>query len=310
MWQNTPMLRKIGSITSGLIYLLLTMTATAKPDQLVELSLGGGGWIAAIEGEFGASEPPITAKELGIEEEMHEYYWTAIEHNVPILPYIKIAMLNYGHNANTIALREFDLGDTTYPIETVINTNIDLSYLEATLYYPVIDSWMRLDLGLTAREYDSRIIISAILPETPEDGETPVTGETETGETTEAETEAPDTEIDAGTDTDSATDGEEEPTLSIEEFELSGVVPLVFMQAIVDLPISNWYLTATTNFAGFYGNQFIDWEAKVGYRSASTLIRFGIELGYRQTIAELEELDDLSANYNISGPFAGVSIIF
>ncbi|CAH0992809.1 hypothetical protein SIN8267_02946 [Sinobacterium norvegicum] len=66
-------------------------------------------------------------------------YYIALEHPIPIIPNARI------QRTDVTADNKYSVGE------------LDLSHTDATLYYEVLDNWVHLDLGLTARVFDGQI---------------------------------------------------------------------------------------------------------------------------------------------------------
>lgn len=90
--------------------------------------------------------------------------------------------------------------------------------------------------------------------------------------------------------------------------EFSGVIPLAYVGARVDLPITNFWAAAQARGVGYRGDSLIDIDARVGWESALGL---GLEVGYRIMELELDDFDDIdTADLTIKGPFAGITFSF
>ncbi len=279
----------------------------SKANPLFQLKLGGGNWFASIDGELGSSTTPITTSELGVNDDPQEFYYLEIEHDFPVLPYVRLEKLNYGHIATQTVPREFTLDTVTFPETSTIRTDINLDYTEISFYYPVLSSWLSIDLGLSGRQYDGFINLSIFQPVTT-DGDTPDTAGDST-DPADGDTTGDDT-TDVGTGDDASTDGEPTDTATSEQIDLSGTIPLGLLNANLDLPFSNWYLAFSVNHVGFNGNTFTDWETKLGYKSKGTLVKYQIELGYRQLKISADDLDNFTSEITIDGLYANVGLVF
>ena len=84
------------------------------------------------------------------------------------------------------------------------------------------------------------------------------------------------------------------------------VLPLAYVSAGVDLPLTG--LSATTSIAGykFDGDQMLDMYVRVNYEVGV----MGAELGWRHLDMELDDLDDIDADLSFSGPYLGVNVHF
>ncbi len=124
----------------------------AQADTVFGIYAGAGSWQSDYDGKAG--NPAITLKELGVQEHHNNYFYVAIEHPIPLLPNIKLSHTNISSAQTGTITKSFTLGDTTYTANEEVTTDFDLSHKDATLYYEILDNWINLDLGLTARKFD------------------------------------------------------------------------------------------------------------------------------------------------------------
>lgn len=97
--------------------------------------------------------------------------------------------------------------------------------------------------------------------------------------------------------------------LITDSVELYSIIPLAFMRARFDLPFSGWYLEGDTHLVKYEGDGYSDSAVKLGWQTES-ITDFGLNIGYRQMSLKVEEFDGLSADLNISGPFASATFHF
>jgi len=99
-----------------------------------------------------------------------------------------------------------------------------------------------------------------------------------------------------------------------EEKSFDEMVPLFYLNAIVDVPMIPVELFATTKTLSYKGTKISDSEVKASITLPIplALIDFKIDIGYKlQNIAISDKLiDDLNANIDTKGPFIGISAKF
>lgn len=123
--------------------------------------VGANGWQQNYDGEVQSGQSNIDIEdELGLDDETNYNYYFALEHPIPIIPNILIQHTELDISASNMLTRNIDFEGITYPIGTTIKTNSDLTHTDATLYYEVLDNWVSLDLGLTARAFEEGVAIS------------------------------------------------------------------------------------------------------------------------------------------------------
>ncbi len=123
-----------------------------QADTVFGIYAGAGSWQSDYDGQAG--KPALTLKELGVQEHHNNYFYVAIEHPIPLLPNIKLSHTNISSAQTGTITKSFTLGDTTYAANEKVSTDFDLSHKDATLYYEILDNWINLDLGVTARKFD------------------------------------------------------------------------------------------------------------------------------------------------------------
>ncbi len=90
--------------------------------------------------------------------------------------------------------------------------------------------------------------------------------------------------------------------------EFSGVLPMLYGRARMDLPFTGFWLGAEAQGLAYEGNQLIDANAQVGWESK---LGFGAELGWRQYSLELDDYDEIdTAEIDVNGPYIGLNYHF
>ncbi|MET0356786.1 MAG: TIGR04219 family outer membrane beta-barrel protein [Cellvibrio sp.] len=138
------------------ITLLAAVAATAasfaNADTVLGVYAGYGSWDSSFDGKTG--EPSITLKDLGVKDEKNNFFYIALEHPIPLLPNIRLAHTEISNTQTATINKSFTFDGTTYPVNDTIKSEFDLTHTDATLYYEILDNWVNLDLGLTARQFD------------------------------------------------------------------------------------------------------------------------------------------------------------
>ena len=140
----------------------LALSAPAMADTVFGLYAGAGvidfdtkGSLTDLKRSDPTAAESIDFKnDLGISGDNANYYYLAIEHGIPILPNVKIARTDYTEDATSKLTRNISIDGQTIPANSDVRTNLDLSHTDLTLYYEILDNWVNLDLGVTARNFD------------------------------------------------------------------------------------------------------------------------------------------------------------
>ena len=192
-------------------------------------------------------------QQLGYDDETNNSYYVLFEHPVPLLPNILVQRTELDISESNTSTG-FTFEGINFPNGVTISSASDLSHTDATLYYEILDNWVSLDIGLTARMFEEGVEISSI------------------GQTAE---------------------------LDIDE-----TIPMLYVAAEFELPLTGLYISADANGIGYSGDSFIDYRISVGYESSLGL---GAELGFRSFDIDFEDDDDDEvADLTIDGAYLGV----
>jgi len=99
-------------------------------------------------------------QDLGFTDESHNIVWASLEHPVPFLPNFKLVSSDLDVQASSILTRDITFGGETYTADESVDTQVDMSNTEYTLYYELLDNWINLDAGLTFRQYDGVVTLN------------------------------------------------------------------------------------------------------------------------------------------------------
>jgi len=138
-----------------LVLALSLLTPLAHADRVLGLHAGVGSWLSDYDGKAG--DPSITLSELGVKEHYNNYFYVAIEHPIPFLPNIRLTQTKIKSSQTGTVTKTFSIGDTTYAANESVKSDFDLSHRDATFYYQLLDNWINLDLGVTARQFDGYV---------------------------------------------------------------------------------------------------------------------------------------------------------
>ena len=93
--------------------------------------------------------------DLNMDSDSNANFTAYFEHPVPLLPNVRVNYTSIPESGSgKIGPEGFD--DI---INADVNSDLDLDQLDATFYYEVLDNWVNLDLGLTARKFDGELVV-------------------------------------------------------------------------------------------------------------------------------------------------------
>ena len=142
-------------IAAGIATLL---TASVQADTLLGLYIGGHMWANQADGSFGEGQGIDNQAQFDFDDESQGSFFVALEHPIPLIPNIKIASTTLDTSGNTTISSSFTFEGETYNANSILDTTFDLSYVDYTFYYELLDNdLLTFDVGITARDLDSQI---------------------------------------------------------------------------------------------------------------------------------------------------------
>lgn len=96
--------------------------------------------------------------QVDVDDEADFQVYFSLEHPIPVLPNVLIQHTESSTQGNgTIGLTVFD----GVVFEGAVSGELELTHTDFTAYYEVLDNWVQLDVGLTARKFDASVILLA-----------------------------------------------------------------------------------------------------------------------------------------------------
>ncbi|WP_237065822.1 TIGR04219 family outer membrane beta-barrel protein [Microbulbifer guangxiensis] len=136
-------------------------SGTASADTILGFDASAGVWMPSYTGGIGNDGFDI--EEFAPAEDNITFIQAALEHPIPLIPNILVAHSSI-ETDGMAQLDEFvTFGDETFLIGSEVNADLNLSHTDATLYYELLDNWVNLDIGLTARQYAGELNVSSAL---------------------------------------------------------------------------------------------------------------------------------------------------
>ena len=93
--------------------------------------------------------------------------------------------------------------------------------------------------------------------------------------------------------------------------DVSGIIPMAYVSAIVGLPFTGLNVFAEANFLSFDSQSVYDAQVGVSYSILDNLaVDFDVTLGYRTVKMELNDIDNFYSDLTYDGFFAGAVVHF
>ena len=135
--------------------------------DVVGFTIGGYSWQQQFGGTVRSGSSDIELEnQLGIDDDRGLVWYAALEHPIPLLPNVRLQQteMTIDQQAQLSDTVEFD--GVVYPVSTTLDTDVDFSHTDATLYYELLDTVVSLDLGLTLRNFEGDVELSDVNSDT------------------------------------------------------------------------------------------------------------------------------------------------
>jgi outer membrane protein len=233
--------------------ILAASASVATQADIVGATAGAYIWKQSWDGDVKAGSDSIDMNDdLGYDDETGKSFYVALEHPVPLLPNIRLQSTDLDISERRKSTQEYKFDGKTYKVDKDVESTTDLSHVDGTFYYEILDNWVNLDVGLTVRMFDGEVSIR----------------EDEGGEGS---------------------------------IEIDAPVPMAYVNARFELPLTGFYASGLGNVIAFGDNKITDMTLAVGYE----LGILGLEIGYRNFDVQLED-DNEEANVTVDGYFIGL----
>jgi outer membrane protein len=92
-----------------------------------------------------------------------------------------------------------------------------------------------------------------------------------------------------------------------DEVDFTAPIPMLYANVGVNIPGTGIGLAVEASGIGYSGNSLSDIKASIGYTFAGVV---GVEAGYRRLQMKIDDIEDVSADITIDGPYLGVAAKF
>jgi len=250
----------------------------------VGLYLGGQVWQSEVNGIFGEKNTLI---DFNLKKEQQGRYFIAFEHPYPLLPYVRIANTNLDTTGKTYSTQTVSFVNNGITHTSIIDTNIvdsiNMSYVDYTLYFELINNDLfSLDMGVTARDFDGGI-------------------------TATESTTAVNTWQDIYGTPYSSTDNQDD----VRRIKTDEIKAMLYVATNINLPLTGLSLFAQGDFLLMNEHSLSDYHVGLSYDLVdSRRVDFNLTLGYRTVNMEFEDLNNLYTELEFKGAFVGVIVHF
>ncbi len=142
---------------------LALLSPVAFGDTILGVYAGVGVWQTDIEGnanDVGSANVLNINDEFGSVEEDSNFIYAALEHPVPLIPNVLIQQTDASSDQTATLTSTVTIDGTTFAAGQDVNATVDFSHTDITLYYEILDNWINVDIGLTARSFDGEFALA------------------------------------------------------------------------------------------------------------------------------------------------------
>jgi outer membrane protein len=135
---------------------VLLMSSTAVTADVLGVGATVGYWDSDLTGDAGKGNDLVDVEnDLDLSSDTNANVEAYFEHPVPILPNVRLNYTRIEQSGNGDLSAGFDGLLPGVPVDS----DLELTQFDATLYYEVLDNWVNLDAGLTVRDLDGELTV-------------------------------------------------------------------------------------------------------------------------------------------------------
>ncbi|WP_150913141.1 TIGR04219 family outer membrane beta-barrel protein [Marinobacter halotolerans] len=145
-------MRKLATIAGS----ALLVTSSFAAADVLGVGASVSYWDSDLSGEAGKNSSVVDLEnDLNLSSDSSANLEAYFEHPVPILPNVRLNYTRIQQSGSGELSTGYDVISGGAPVDS----DLDLSQFDATLYYELLDNWVNLDAGLTVRSLDGELIV-------------------------------------------------------------------------------------------------------------------------------------------------------
>jgi len=153
-----PKRRFVTNHCAALLLASVIVAPAASADTIFGVYAGAGTWQQNYSGDLRSGVTTVDVEDdLGIEDDMNNVFYLAVEHPMPFLPNIKVNYVDMSINGDSTLDRTIEFNDVIFPIGTTLTSDVEISQGDAIAYYELLDNYLSLDVGIGARYMDGKV---------------------------------------------------------------------------------------------------------------------------------------------------------
>lgn len=140
--------------------ILAASASVSSQADIVGATAGAYMWKQSWDGDVKAGSDSIDMNDdLGYDDETGKSFYVALEHPVPLLPNIRLQSTDLDITEKGTLSQSYTFDGKVYAATEDVDSTTDLSHIDGTFYYEILDNWVNLDIGLTVRMFDGEVSI-------------------------------------------------------------------------------------------------------------------------------------------------------
>jgi outer membrane protein len=142
----------------GLVVAAMLAAPAVMADTIGGVYLGADLQFAETKGSFGQTG---SQQDFSFADKNQSSFYIKVEHPLPLLPNLKVQRNSLTSDGSTVLSKTFVFDDRTFAVGSTVAQSVDLSNIDATFYYEILDNELvSLDLGVTAKYIEGDIAVS------------------------------------------------------------------------------------------------------------------------------------------------------
>ncbi len=143
--------------------LCASLTSLAHADTVFGVYAGANAWAGSISGDFnsGGGSSIDTEDTLNLDDDTPTTLYVAVEHPIPLMPNVRFAFTDMTYSGSTTLAEDVTFSGATFATGEQIDSDLDFSHNDITLYYELLDNVVSLDAGVNIRVFDGEVKLSS-----------------------------------------------------------------------------------------------------------------------------------------------------
>jgi outer membrane protein len=143
-------MRKVILATGG----ALLMSSSLAVADVIGAGASVSYWDSNLSGDAGKKSDLVDLEnDLDLSGDGNANLEAYVEHPVPVLPNVRVNYTTIEQSGSGEISTQFDL------VSGDVDSDLDLTQFDITLYYEILDNWANVDVGLTARDLDGELVV-------------------------------------------------------------------------------------------------------------------------------------------------------